>query len=154
MTELEIARHNALIDPVLHFWSWEVPVYLFLGGLAAGVMIATAALALRRDPDAPVSRALRLAPLAVPVALSIGMLALFLDLEHKLYVWRFYLAFQPTSPMSWGSWVLLAVYPASLLLALATAPPTWSRRSRPRFRRSPTSARGPPRTWHRSRRPT
>ena len=39
------------------------------------------------------------------------MLALFLDLEHKLYVWRLYTTFEPLSPMSWGAWILLLVYP-------------------------------------------
>ncbi len=39
------------------------------------------------------------------------MFALFLDLEHKLYVWRLYVTFEPSSPMSWGSWILLLVYP-------------------------------------------
>jgi formate-dependent nitrite reductase membrane component NrfD len=55
------------------------------------------------------------------VFLSVGMGALFLDLEHKLFVWRLYTTFEPTSPMSWGSWILLAVYPAliaNLLLRL------------------------------------
>jgi formate-dependent nitrite reductase membrane component NrfD len=40
------------------------------------------------------------------------MFALFLDLEHKLYVWRLYTTFEITSPMSWGAWILLLVYPA------------------------------------------
>jgi protein NrfD len=56
--------------------------------------------------------------LTVPVLLSVGMLALFLDIEYKAHVYRFYLAFMPTSPMSWGSWILLLVYPAGLLLWL------------------------------------
>ena len=37
MTELDIARHSRLIDPQLHIWGWEIPVYLFLGGMAAGL---------------------------------------------------------------------------------------------------------------------
>ena len=36
---LVTARSNALIDPGLHIWTWEVAMYLFLGGLTAGVMI-------------------------------------------------------------------------------------------------------------------
>lgn len=61
-------------------------------------------------------------PLLALVLLSLGMLALFLDLEHKLYVWRLYLTFELTSPMSWGSWILLLVYPALLANALAHLP--------------------------------
>ncbi len=54
--------------------------------------------------------------------LSIGMLALFFDLEHRWYFWRMYLTFQPASPMSWGSWILLLVYPALLANALIRVP--------------------------------
>jgi len=45
------------------------------------------------------------------IVLSLGMLALFLDLEHKRYVWRLYTTFQVASPMSWGAWILVLVYP-------------------------------------------
>ena len=54
-------------------------------------------------------------PLWAPVVLSLGMTTLFLDLEHKLYVYRFYTTLQPTSPMSWGAWILVLVYPLSIL---------------------------------------
>jgi formate-dependent nitrite reductase membrane component NrfD len=39
--ELFITRHNHLIDPFVHVWSWQIPVYLFLGGWVAGNMILT-----------------------------------------------------------------------------------------------------------------
>ncbi len=123
MTEVDLFRFNAQIDPQLHFWGWEVPVYLFLGGLAAGLMILTALLNREdvgaRAEDSPGSKWLRWAPFTVPVILSLGMGALFLDLEYKLHVYRFYLSFEWTSPMSWGSWLLLVVYPASAMLGLA-----------------------------------
>jgi len=32
-------------------------------------------------------------------------------LATKLYVWRLYLTMEPWSPMSWGAWILLLVYP-------------------------------------------
>ena len=37
--ELFITRHNHLIDPAMHIWGWEIPLYLFLGGMVAGIMI-------------------------------------------------------------------------------------------------------------------
>jgi hypothetical protein len=110
VTELEVARHSHLVDPTLHVWGWEIPVYLFLGGMAAGVMVLTTLLLARPGER---SRALRWLPFAAPLLVTVGMGALFLDLEHKLFVWRFYLAFRWTSPMSWGSWILLVVYPVS-----------------------------------------
>ena len=111
-------RANEKVDPTLAIWGWEVPLYLYLGGLAAGLMVFAALTVLqRRDEQAPfaASRAV----LWAPVVLSVGMAALFLDLEHRLYVYRFYTAFEPSSPMSWGSWFLVLVYPASIALALA-----------------------------------
>ncbi len=115
MYELEIARHSLQIDPHLHIWGWEIAVYLFLGGMAAGLMILTSLLALRGEERSPAGRWLAFAPVAL---VSLGMMALFLDLDLKRHVLRFYFAFRWTSPMSWGAWILVAVYPVSLLLAL------------------------------------
>ena len=39
MIEFTSTRANLLVDPFLHVWGWEIPVYLFLGGLAAGLLI-------------------------------------------------------------------------------------------------------------------
>jgi formate-dependent nitrite reductase membrane component NrfD len=119
MSEIEVNRNSHLIDPHLHVWGWEVPVYLFLGGLAAGIMVLGALLILRRGADQRSSWS-RWAVFLAPLFLSIGMLALLMDLEYKLHVWRFYTAFEVTSPMSWGSWLLLLIYPATLALGLAT----------------------------------
>ena len=93
---------NPLIDPVLAVWSWEIPVYLYLGGLVAGLMILSGYHILRARWDDRAQGHYVTAPLLSIVLLSLGMLALFLDLTHKLYVWRLYLTFQVTSPMSWG----------------------------------------------------
>jgi formate-dependent nitrite reductase membrane component NrfD len=118
------ARHNAKVDPGLGIWTWEVAVYLFLGGLTAGIMFFAAWMLLRqRAGEAPFATH-RLA-LAAPIVLSVGMGALFLDLEHKLYVFRFYTAFEPTSPMSWGSWILILVYPIAILQILSTLRAGW-----------------------------
>ena len=35
-------RMNPNIDPILHIWHWQIPLYLFLGGLAAGVLFFAA----------------------------------------------------------------------------------------------------------------
>jgi formate-dependent nitrite reductase membrane component NrfD len=116
---LVTARNNALIDPSLHIWTWEVAMYLFLGGLTAGIMIFAALMIVRdKDQVAPFA-ATRLALLA-PIVLSVGMTSLFLDLEHRLFVYRFYTSFQITSPMSWGAWILIVIYPISVLQILST----------------------------------
>ena len=118
MHELDLSRHSPVLDPALHVWGWEIPVYLFLGGMAAGVMIL-AALLHRRGGER--SAAARWLPFLAPALVTVGMGALFLDLSHKLYVWRFYLAFRWTSPMSWGAWILVVVYPVTLLFGLASS---------------------------------
>jgi len=121
MKEITITTGKAmhLAGTSLHIWSWEVPVYLFLGGLTAGIMILSAYMILK-DKENRYPYATNKAMLLVPIIMSIGMGALFLDLKHKLYVWRFYTAFNVTSVMSWGSWILLLVYPFSIILILAT----------------------------------
>jgi formate-dependent nitrite reductase membrane component NrfD len=121
MLELVTTRNNPMIDPVMHVWGWEIPVYLFLGGWVAGSMIIAGYFMRqgRRPGDGCVCHVL---PWISLVLLSLGMAALFLDLEHRLYVWRLYLTLQPGSPMSWGGWILLLVYPVLALGALASIP--------------------------------
>jgi len=112
-------RTNPGVDPTLAIWNWEIPIYLFLGGLVAGIMVVGAIQQLRGNGRW--ERRLSLWGSAAAAALlSLGMLALFLDLAHKAYVPRFYLAFKPLSPMSWGSWILLLAYPALALWFLGS----------------------------------
>ncbi|MBT5995390.1 MAG: nitrite reductase, partial [Candidatus Marinimicrobia bacterium] len=35
-------KNNAGIDPFLHVWGWEIPFYLFIGGLVAGILFFSA----------------------------------------------------------------------------------------------------------------
>jgi formate-dependent nitrite reductase membrane component NrfD len=121
MQELLVTRSNHLVDPHLHVWAWQIPLYLFLGGLVAGLMIITG-LALLRGHAGRARSIVEHAPWLSLAALSLGMLFLFLDLEHKPYVWRLYTTFQPASPMSWGSWILVLVYPALMAAALVRPP--------------------------------
>jgi len=122
MNELTTTRHNALIDPIVHVWGWEIPVYLFLGGLVAGMMILSGYFLLR-GRDANYKCICYQVPFIGLILLSMGMLALFLDLEHKFFVWRLYTTFQIESPMSWGAWILLMVYPALLINFFLHVPP-------------------------------
>ena len=118
--EVETTRQAALAAGE-RVWGWEIPTYLFLGGLVAGVMLAVAASILLLGKER-VTRGMRLGLLAAPILLSLGMGALFVDLTFKLHVFRFYTTLQPSAPMSLGSWLLLLVYPVQLLLLLALPP--------------------------------
>lgn len=126
MLEFTTTRHNPLVDPQLHAWGWEIPVYLFFGGMIAGMMILAGAAMLRlargEDPETFFSVQ---TPLLGFVLMNVGMGALFLDLTHKLHVWAVYLTFEPLSPMSWGSWVLLVAYAILLVSACLGIRESW-----------------------------
>lgn len=126
MLEITTSRLNPLVDPQLAVWSWEIPVYLFLGGIVAGMMVLAGVnlIRLARGDDPKRFFSVQ-TPIFAIALLSLGMGALFLDLAHKLYVWRVYVAFEPSSPMSWGSWVLLLVYPVLAASALLRLPDSW-----------------------------
>jgi formate-dependent nitrite reductase membrane component NrfD len=125
--ELVSTAHSPATDPHLHVWGWEIPVYLFLGGFTAGIMVLSGWYLWRgrrnRRPHPTFSLASSGLFLLGLGTISAGMLALFLDLAHKPYVWRLYLTMKPWSPMSWGSWILLLVYPV-LVAAVLLEPPT------------------------------
>jgi len=121
MQDLVTTRHNPQIDPSMTVWGWEIPVYLFLGGLVAGMMIISGYFIFshRYKKTDCVTYVL---PIISIVLLSVGMFSLFLDLEHKLYVWRLYTTLRITSPMSWGAWILILVYPVIIANMLMDPP--------------------------------
>ena len=145
MLELVTTRDNPMIDPAMHVWGWEVPVYLFLGGWVAGSMVL-AGWFMRRGREPGARCVCDVLPWIGLVLLSLGMGALFLDLEHRLYVWRMYLTLQPTSPMSWGGWILILVYPVLALGALRSLPGDWLARwpALARLAATPARARSHP----------
>jgi len=118
----EIVRETASHVEEIHlWWEWQIPVYLFLGGIVAGSMILTAIRYLIKT-DEMRSTQLRIMTWMPPILLSAGMFALWLDLADKLNAWRFYLTLELSAPMSWGAWILILVYPATILFALSEYP--------------------------------
>ncbi len=107
-------RNIPNIDPHLNIWHWQIPVYLFLGGLAAGILFFAALYTiLGKEKQMPTT--VKWATFLVPVALVLGLFALFLDLKHKLYFWQLYTTVRFESPMSWGAWVLMIITPLSMI---------------------------------------
>lgn len=107
-------RNIPNIDPALEIWHWPIALYLFLGGLAAGILFFAALFfVLGKDKEYPA--AVKTASVIPPIALSIGLLALVYDLTHPLFTWQLYTSFRIESPMSWGAWVLMIVTPLSFL---------------------------------------
>ena len=121
--ETTITGSNAITYPSLHIWDWRVSLYLFLGGLAAGLLIMSAVATLKAGQAHPEDRidAIRAALLA-PFVLMFGMLFIWLDLERHLNTYWFFLSFRPTAPMSWGGWGLGLGVPVSLVYALSNVP--------------------------------
>lgn len=111
-------RNIPHIDPSLEIWHWPISLYLFLGGLAAGLLFFAALFTLMgKDKEYPT--AVKYASVIPPIALSVGLLALVYDLTHKLYTWQLYMTIRIESPMSWGAWVLLIVTPLSFLWVIS-----------------------------------
>ena len=102
------------IDPSLHIWHWPISLYLFLGGLSAGILFF-AALYTILGKEEQMPTAVKWATAIVPFALVIGLAALIYDLKHPLYAWRLYMTVRLSSPMSWGAWTLMAITPLSMI---------------------------------------
>jgi protein NrfD len=107
-------RHIPHIDPTLEIWHWPIALYLFLGGLAAGILFFAGYFVVK-GKEKEMQATVKWAPLIAPVALVIGLTALFYDLHHKLYFWRLYTTIRFSSPMSWGAWTLMAITPLSFV---------------------------------------
>jgi protein NrfD len=107
-------RMNSLVDPHLNIWHWQIPLYLFLGGLAAGILFF-AALYFIMGKEKEFDTAVKKAPFLVPILLVFGLFCLFLDLRHKQFFWQLYTTIRLQSPMSWGAWVLMLVTPLSFI---------------------------------------
>lgn len=105
------------VDPHLELWHWPISLYLFLGGLSAGILFF-AALFTILGKEKVFTGAIKKAPIIVPFALGIGLMALMYDLTHIMYVWNLYATIRLESPMSWGAWTLMLVTPLSVLWVL------------------------------------
>jgi formate-dependent nitrite reductase membrane component NrfD len=124
MTELTITGINAITYPYLQVWDWRIAVYLFLGGLTAGILVMSAIANLRKSKELPEDRACCVkAPMYAPFILAIGMLFIWLDVDRKFNSFWFFLSFQPLSPMSWGAWGVGLIFPVSFAYALSVVPP-------------------------------
>jgi Polysulphide reductase, NrfD len=93
-------------------WTWEIPCYLFTGGLA-GASAGLACLAELRGNDALARRAWGAA--LIGVAVSPGLL--ISDLGRPTRFLNMLRVFKVTSPMSVGSWILSASWALTAIAA-------------------------------------
>ncbi|MDI6715120.1 MAG: polysulfide reductase NrfD [Thermodesulfovibrio sp.] len=123
MIELSITGTNAITFPHLEVWDWRIVIYLFLGGLSAGmlVMCSIANLRIPKQPVEELAQCVR-APFIAFIILAVGAQFIILDLGAPFNLYWGYLTFQPLSLMSWGTWGVPAVLFANALYILAVIP--------------------------------
>ncbi len=111
-------RHIHGLYPHVDIWGFPISAYLFLGGLAAGILVFAAIYyLLGREKEMPFT--VKIAPIFAFPIIMLGLFLLIFDLHHKLFVWQLFLAARPESPMSWGAWTLVIVSVFSLLWPLS-----------------------------------
>jgi hypothetical protein len=97
--ELPRIVQGPIINPPV--WTWEVPLYFWFGGIAAGSSFVALACDLAGDePSAAVARKVALG------ALAPSPLLLVLDLGRPERFVNMLRIFKPRSPMSMGAWAL------------------------------------------------
>jgi formate-dependent nitrite reductase membrane component NrfD len=100
-----------LKEPV---WTWEIPAYLFTGGLAGGAALLATGADLTANPE--LARAMQWAAMGATTA-SGALLVADLGVPGRFH--HMFRVAKPTSPMSVGSW-LLAAFGASTSVATAS----------------------------------
>jgi formate-dependent nitrite reductase membrane component NrfD len=98
-------------------WGFLIIIYLFLGGLSAGLFFvsALATFLQRNGEDSAYRRVARLGAMLAPWPVMVGCLLLVFDLGRWYYFWKLFLHVRWVSPMSIGSWLLMAFTLLSLL---------------------------------------
>ena len=94
-----------VVGPMIHapVWTWEIPVYFWLGGMAAGSSFVALACDLVGD-----HRSARIARRVSLVTVMPSPVLLILDLGRPARFLNMLRIFKPRSPMSMGAWCLVA----------------------------------------------
>jgi len=98
--------------------TWSAPIYLYLwmAGMAGGAFFA--AFLAERFAGETDRRLLRLATyVGIPLAI-IGVLLLVVDLGNPIRFWHLFARFEVISPMSMGTWILLAWVGIAIVMAI------------------------------------
>jgi formate-dependent nitrite reductase membrane component NrfD len=98
-------------------WGFLIIIYLFLGGLSAGLFFvsALATFLQRNGEDTSYRRVALFGALMAPWPVMLGCLLLIFDLGRWYKFWKLFLHFRWASPMSIGSWLLVAFTLVALL---------------------------------------
>ncbi|OFX16629.1 MAG: hypothetical protein A2033_11575 [Bacteroidetes bacterium GWA2_31_9] len=111
-------REISNLYPHVDVWGFGIPLYLFIGGLAAGILLfATYYFIKGKADEMPVT--VKVSTIIPPIIIAIGLAFLVGDLHHKAYFWQLMMHFRLESPMSWGAWVLTVVFVISIFWPLS-----------------------------------
>jgi DMSO reductase anchor subunit len=100
-SEVPVPVRGPVIRP--NVWTWEVPVYFFFGGMAAGASFVALACEVAGD-----ERSARIARFTAMGAAGCGGPLLIADLGRPERFHHMFRIFKTRSPMSMGAWCLLA----------------------------------------------
>lgn len=104
-------------------WGFLIVNYLFLGGLSAGLFFVSAlATYLQQDGQPAYPRIARYGAMMAPWPVSLGSFLLIFDLGNWYRFYKLFVTFKWQSPMSIGSWLLLAFTGITLLYFWAWLP--------------------------------
>lgn len=106
-----------------HPWGFLIVLYLFLGGLGAGCLALSGLAWLSRRAE--LERVGRVGALIAPLPVAFGSLLLIFDLGSPWRFWRLFAHFNPVSPMSIGSWLLLLFTAVAAVWAALQLPAAW-----------------------------
>ena len=97
-------------------WGFLIINYLFLGGLSAGLLFVSAlATLIQKNGETDYTRIGRYGAMLAPWPVMLGCLLLVFDLGHWYRFYKLFLHFRWLSPMSIGSWLLMAFSSVSVV---------------------------------------
>jgi formate-dependent nitrite reductase membrane component NrfD len=98
-------------------WGLLIVLYLFLGGLSAGLFFVSALATYLQSEGRPTyPRLARLGALLAPWPVALGSVLLVFDLGHWYRFYKLFVTFEWHSPMSIGAW-LLALFTLATVIA-------------------------------------
>jgi formate-dependent nitrite reductase membrane component NrfD len=100
-------------------WGYLIILYLFLGGLSAGLYFVSSVAMFLQNGDARHKRIARWGALLAPWPVALGSALLIFDLGNWYRFYKLFLHFKWLSPMSIGAWLLMLFTLASLLYCYA-----------------------------------
>jgi formate-dependent nitrite reductase membrane component NrfD len=105
-------------------WGFLIVLYLFLGGLSAGVFFVSALAAyLQENGQAAYPRIAKYGAMIAPWPVAFGSFLLIFDLGNWYRFYKLFVHFEWQSPMSIGSWLLLAFNTVTFFYFWAWLPP-------------------------------